>query len=119
MNGSSFSASREAGQLVVVAVGLFTLALLVAIWTLGEWEKARRLSRARDLRLHRAHRKAVAHLAPGVRPADPASARVAGSAQRARAAGVDELLLDDDFAGFAEYGGALRQDAHLGAVEHV
>lgn len=109
MNAFGFASSRDAGGLVLSLVGLVTVALLVAIWTLDRWRTARRLARAHELRLQRANRQRLRAVAESLRRPTAAERRVAGSAQRARAAGVDELQLDDDFAGFAEYGGGVRR----------
>lgn len=109
MNVSTFASSPAAGRLVVGLVGCITLAILVAIWTLAQLETARRLRRAKELRADRARRPRVASVGEGLRRSGTSTAELAPSAQRARAAGVDELQLEDDFAGFAEYGGALRR----------
>lgn len=108
MNAFGFASSRDAGGLVLSLVGLITLALLVAIWTLDRWRTARRLARAQQLRLQRADRHRLAPVAVRVSGSTAPPLRVAGSAERARAGGVDELQLEDDFAGFAEYGGGVR-----------
>lgn len=99
MNGG-FSTSPEAGALVVAVVGLWTLALLVAIWVCGRVERAWRARRAMDLRTQRALRRI------GVRaPLSPAPVCVVrfpdrwlgsrATAGKARALGIDELQIDD------------------------
>lgn len=108
MNASSFASSPDAGRLVVGLVGVLTMAVLVAIWTLDALDKARRLSRALELRRQRAERRRLEALALHVSGRGTPARGMADGPQRARAAGVDELQLEDDFAGFAEYGGALR-----------
>lgn len=96
---ANFSASPEAGSLVVAVVGLWTLALLVLIWVCGRVERARRTRRAIDLRTQRALRRAG--LRTALSPAPLCVLRVpdawmgSGVAARARALGIDELTIDE------------------------
>lgn len=95
MNASTFATSPYARSLVLTAVAFFAAAIVVAIWTMGEWEKARRLTLLRDLRRQRAERprlRLVAGHASG--PATPERS-VAGRAQYARSVGIDELQVED------------------------
>lgn len=93
--GITFATSPYAKTLVLTAVGFFVAAILVAMWTVERWVKARRSSRARDLWLQRARRRGLAPVGAGLPAPAAARQRVAYGAQRARAAGVDELLIDD------------------------
>lgn len=96
MNGySAFANSPAAGYLVAGAVLCFTFALLGAIWTLERWIQARRDGRARDLRLQRARRPRLITMAGRVSGTAAAERGMASGAQRARAAGIDELVIDD------------------------
>lgn len=99
MNGySAFANSPAAGYLVTAAVLCFTFALLGAIWTVEKWVKARRDSRARELRLQRARRQfpvAPATGPSGNHPQPLAFRRRTGVAQseadrRIKAIGVTE-----------------------------
>ena len=67
---SAFAQSPAAGFLVASLVGFVVLALAGARWTVEQWLQARRLSRARELRLQRARRQSVVAQATGAQRND-------------------------------------------------
>ncbi len=111
MNAYTFATSRPAGFAVVWIVACVVLAAIILAGLLLEYRERRdreiRVREARALRDARLRTfpagASMRVLRPGERPG------LVGGATRARLLGVDELQLEDDFAGFAEYGGALRQ----------
>lgn len=95
MNGSTFATSQAAGSLVLALAVLGILAIVVAMWTVDRWREARRLTRARDLQLQRARRHRVSVMAPFPTKSGAAQSGLASGAERARRAGVDEMVIDD------------------------
>lgn len=113
MNAYTFANSRAAGFAVVwiVMCAVMVVLIVAALWL----ERRDRMAREARVRLARASRDARVRTFPAgasMRVLRPQNGRVAdrtSEAFRARLLGVDELDPGDDFAGYAEYGGALRQ----------
>lgn len=110
-HGITFATSREAGIAVLWIVGCAVLVVvIVCALVLERLADARRARLVRDARAHRlalirarTPRRAMRVLRPGEHGVGPCPAT------RARQLGVDELDPTDDFASYAEYGGALPQ----------
>lgn len=104
MNGySEFANSRQAGDAVVWIVGCGILSLLLLAWILAQLAQIRRDRTALDLRRDRAARRRLEAVGGGLRPAGTPALRLAHrmdgpgrqrSGVTARAAGVDELMIE-------------------------